>query len=83
MKIQRKRYVVMRNNRTEIWAGNSKHYRFRKLDDIKIVNIVSYHSEVKALASCSSYDRDFEVVPIMEALVFYDCLITEGDINER
>ena len=68
MKIQRQRYVVMRNDRTEIWAGNAKHYHFRKLDDVERVNIVTYHSEAKAKASCSSWDRDFEVVPILETI---------------
>lgn len=68
MKIQRKRYVVMRKNRTEIWAGNAKHYNFRKLDDVDKVNIVTYFSESKAEASCSSWDRDFEIVPIVETI---------------
>lgn len=68
MKIERKRYIVMRNNRTEIWCGNARAYHFRSINDITNVNIVSYHSEKKVLASCSSYDRDFEVVEITETL---------------
>ena len=72
MQIKRKRYVIMRNNRTEIWAGNTKHFRFRKVDDIEKVNIVTYFSESKARASCSSWDRDFEVVPVIETLDIID-----------
>lgn len=68
MKIQRKRYIVMRNKRTEIWCGNARAYRYRSINDIDNINIVSYHSKKKALASCSSYDRDFEVVEITETL---------------
>lgn len=49
----------MRNNRSEIWAGNAKNYRFRRLDDVDKVNIVTYFSESKARSSCSSWDSDF------------------------
>ena len=72
MQIKRKRYVIMRNNRTEIWAGKTKHFSFRKVDDIEKVNIVTYFSESKARASCSSWDRDFEVVPVIETLDIID-----------
>jgi hypothetical protein len=34
MKIQRKRFVVMRKNRTEIWGGLAQHYRFREIENL-------------------------------------------------
>ena len=68
MKIERKRYVVMRRNRTEIWGGLAQHYRFRAVDDIGDYPIKTYRTEKQALSSCSSWDRDFEVVPIVETI---------------
>lgn len=66
--IKRTRYVVMRNNRTEIWCGVSKHFYFKKIDEIGNVSIKTYESENRAKASCSSWDRDFEIVEITETL---------------
>lgn len=84
MSIERKRYIVMRNNRTEIWAGTAKNYHFRKLNDIDRVNIVTYFSEQKAIASCSSCDKDYEVVPVTEILeIDSDNIKTHVKINER
>lgn len=68
MKIMRKRWVVMRNNRTEIWGGSARNYSFKKLDDIEKFAIKTYFSKAKAESGCSSWDRDFEVVAITEIL---------------
>lgn len=68
MKIQRKRYVVMRNNRTEIWCGLAKHFSFRPVEEIKDVAVKTYRSENQAMSGCSSWDRDFEVVPVIETI---------------
>lgn len=68
MKIERKRYVVMRKNRTEIWCGLARHFYFRKVSEIGDAPIKTYLSENKARNSCSSWDRDFEVVPITEVI---------------
>lgn len=68
MKIERKRYVVMRNNRTEIWCGLTKQFRFKNISDIGEVAIKTYRTENQALAGCSSWDRDFEVVPVIETI---------------
>lgn len=68
MRIERKRYVVMRKNRTEIWGGLAQHYRFRAIEDIGDYPIKTYRTEKQALSSCSSWDRDFEVVPVIETL---------------
>lgn len=72
MKIERKRYVVMRNNRTEIWCGLAKHFHFRNISDIGEVAIKTYRTKNQALAGCSSWDRDFEVVPAIETIEIID-----------
>lgn len=68
MKIQRKRYVVMRNNRTEIWCGLSKNFSFRPVLEIKDVSVKTYRSEAQALSGCSAWRRDFEAVPVLETI---------------
>ena len=68
VKIERTRYVVMRNNRTEIWCGLSKHFHFVKIDEIKDVAIKTYRTRKQAKSGCSSWDRDFEVVECKEVI---------------
>lgn len=68
MRIERKRYVVMRNSRTEIWCGLSKNFSFRPLTEVKDVAVKTYRSEAQARSGCSSWDRDFEVVPAIEVI---------------
>lgn len=68
MKIVRNRYVVMRNNRTEIWGGCAKHFYFKPVSDIGDFQVKSYRSEAQAWASCSSRDENFEVVPVVETI---------------
>lgn len=68
MKIQRKRYIVMRKNRTQVWCGLAKNFSFRNVDEIKDVSVKTYRSEAQARAGCSSYDRDFEIVPVIETI---------------
>lgn len=68
MRIERKRYVVMRKNRTEIWCGLSKHFSFRPIAEVKDVSIKTYRSEAQAISGRSSWDRDFEVVPVIETI---------------
>ena len=72
MTIARKRYVVMRKNRTEIWGGMARQYRFRPIDDIGDFAIKTYRTEKQARSSCSSCVRDFEVVEIIETLISTD-----------
>lgn len=68
VKIQRKRYIVMRRNRTEVWCGLSKNFSFRPVSEIKDVSVKTYRSEAQARSGCSSWDRDFEVVPVIETI---------------
>ena len=58
----------MRKNRTEIWGGLAQHYKFRPISDIGEFAIKTYRTEKQALSSCSSWDRDFEVVPVVEVI---------------
>lgn len=76
MKIQRKRWVIMRKNRTEIWGGCAKNFHFKPITDVGGFAIKTYLSESKALAGCSSWDRNFEAVPVIETIE------TEDDDND-
>lgn len=66
MKIQRKRYVIMRNNRTEIWGGGARNFHFKPVNDIGDFAIKTYRSLKQAESSCPYWHDDFEVVPIIE-----------------
>lgn len=68
MKIERERYVVMRNNRTEIWCGLARNYRFCKVDDLANTAIKTYRSATQARSGCSSWFHDFEVVKCKEII---------------
>lgn len=78
MRIERKRYVVMRRNRTEIWCGLSKYLSFRPITEVKDVSVKTYYSEAQARSSCSSWDRDFEVVPVIEVITTEEALKDDG-----
>lgn len=69
MTITRKRYVVMCKNRTEIWGGSARNYSFRPIDNIGDFAIKTYRTEKQAKSSCSSWNRDFEVVEVIETLI--------------
>lgn len=47
MRIERKRYVVMRKNRTEVWCGLAKNFSFRPISEIKDVSVKTYRSTGK------------------------------------
>lgn len=81
MKIERKRYVVMRKNRTEIWCGLAQNFHFKKIDDVGESAIKTYRTEKQA-RTCSSLDRDFEVVEITETLVSTDHPTEKGGVQE-
>lgn len=74
MRIERKRYVVMRNNRTEVWCGLAKNFSFRPVSEIKDVSVKKYRSEAQARSGCSSWDRNFEVVPVIEIITTEEAL---------
>ena len=68
MNITRKRFIVMRNNRSEVWCGLSKNFYFKPISEIKDTPIKTYRSQAQAKAGCSSWDRNFEVVPVIETI---------------
>lgn len=68
MKIERERYVVMRDNRTEIWCGLAQNYRFCKVDDLANTAIKTYRSATQARSGCSSRFDDFEIVKCKEII---------------
>ena len=74
MRIERRRYVVMRRNRTEVWCGLSKHFSFRPITEVTDVSVKTYRSEAQARSGCSSWDRDFEVVPVIEMIATEEAL---------
>ena len=82
MTISRKRYVVMRRNRTEIWGGCARNFYFKPIDDIGDFAIKTYRTEKQAESSCSSWDRDFEVVEIIETLISTDHPTEKGGVQE-
>ena len=63
MKIERKRWVIMRNNRTEIFCGLARNYQFKKISEIGDTAIKTYRSEKQALSSFESswWKPDFEI----------------------
>lgn len=75
VKIERTRYVVMRRNRTEIWCGLARQFHFAKIDELKDTPVKTYRTVKQAESSCSSWDRDFEIVECKE-------IIEIGEQNE-
>ena len=74
MRIERKRYVVMRRNRTEIWCGLSKYLSFRPITEVKGVFVKTDRSAAQARSGCSSWGREFEVVPVIEVIMTEEAL---------
>lgn len=74
MKIQRKRYIITRNHRTEIFCGMARNYQFRNIELINHAPIKTYRSKNSAL---SGFDRswscpDFEI-EVLEVLETIEC----------
>ncbi len=73
MKLKRKRYIITRNNRTEIFCGLSQNYTFRPIDKIGNIAIKSYKSENTAKSSFKNSWRcpDFEI-EVLEVNEIYE-----------
>ena len=69
MNIIRNRFVVMRKNRSEIWCGLAKRFYFKPVSEVNDTSVKTYRSESQAESGCSSWDRNFEVVPAKEIIV--------------
>ena len=73
MEIRRTRYIIMRNNRTEIFCGLARNYEFKPVDNIGDTSIKTYMSEKKAKSSfISSWytaeNEDYEILPVEEII---------------
>lgn len=75
MKIERKRWVITRNNRTEIFCGLAKHYQFKKVEEIGNTAVKTYLSKNKALASFENswHYPNFEVEAVEITETYETC----------
>ena len=72
LKIQRKRYVILKNNRTEILCGLSRQFHFKDITDIGNAAIKTYNSYKKAEAALGCWSKSWtygcEIVLITETI---------------
>lgn len=75
MRIERKRWVIMRNNRTEIFCGLARNYQFKNVNDIGDTAVKTYLSKKKALASFKNswWKPDFEVESVEITEIYETC----------
>ena len=70
IKIERTRWVIMRNNRTEIFCGLARDYTFKKVSEIGDTAVKTYSSRKKAISSFEnswySIDFEYEAVEVRE-----------------
>lgn len=73
MKIQRKRWVIVRDNGTEIFCGLARNYTFKSIDNIGDTAIKTYLSRKKAVAAfesswCDFDDNRYKAVEVTETI---------------
>ena len=74
MEIERTRYVIMRNKRTEIFCGASKNHSFEKIEKLKDkkISIQTYATEKLAKSrfenSWWNIDFDYEILKVNEKI---------------
>ncbi len=75
MRIERKRWVIMRNNRTEIFCGLARRYQFKNVNDIGDTAVKTYLSKNKALSSFKNswWKPDFEVEEVEITEIYETC----------
>lgn len=63
MKIERERWIIMKNKRTEIFCGLAGNFQFRPINNVRNTAIKTYRSKSTALSSFENswHDPDFEV----------------------
>lgn len=70
MEIQRIRYIIMRNNRTEIFCGASRNHSFENIENLKDkkISIQTYATEKLAKSSFEHSWRninfDYEILKV-------------------
>lgn len=66
----RRRWVIMRNNRKEIFCGFARNYQFKEIDNLGNTSVKTYLSKNKAIASFENcwywIDFDYEAVEVVE-----------------
>lgn len=74
MDIERTRYIITRNNRTEIFCGASKNHSFEKIKELKNkkIAIQTYATEKIAKSNFErswwNIDFDYEILKINEKI---------------
>lgn len=68
MIIQRNRFTIMRNSRTEIWGGLHKAFKFYPIEKTKSCQIKTYATKDKAELAKQFIKSDCEIVPIIETI---------------
>lgn len=72
MKIERTRWAILRNNRSEILCGLSQQYHFVQVDKIGNASIKTYHTKASAKNAMSYWGTGFicgtEVVKVNESV---------------
>lgn len=77
MKIHRERWVIMLNNRTEIFCGGNRNFHFKAVDEIGNTPVKTYVSKACAMnaaawACAISANDDIEVVKVIESIESVD-----------
>lgn len=67
MVIEKKRYVIMRNNRTEVLCGCKGYYYFHAISDLGNRKIKTYKTPPTE-APVFGVGYNFEVVPVFETI---------------
>ena len=79
--ISRVRYIIMRNNRTEVFCGLAREYYFKKVEDIKDTAVKTYVTEKKARSAFERSWRTMENIEIVPVTETYEFLDTERALN--
>ncbi len=70
MEIKRKRYCIMRNNRSEVYCRSRLHYHFKAIENVRDDILRMNLTEEDAKASYHGSDKDVEIVPVIEKIIF-------------
>ena len=78
MEIERIRYIIVRNNRTEIFCGASKNHSFEKIEELKNkkTSIQTYATKKLAKSrfehSWWNIDFDYEILKVSEKIILLE-----------
>lgn len=67
--VQRNRFAIIRNNRTEIWGGLHQAFKFYPIEKAQTCQLKTYATQTMAeYAKQFIRESDCEVVPIVETV---------------